>query len=289
MKHFAIRLLAVAALSGGVSGPAAGQAPPQLAPGPPAGERPQLLQDVGIDQRVNERLPLDLVFRDETGRAARLAEYFRGRPVVLSLVYYECPLLCLQVLDGLVKALTTLSFDVGREFDVLTVSFDPGEEPALAAKSKRTMLARYGRPGAEDGWHFLTGNEPAIHALTEAVGFRYAYDRRTDQFAHGAGIVVLTPEGRISRYFFGIDYSARDLRFGLMEASEHRIGSVIDQVLLYCYHYDPASGRYGLVILNVIRLAGLATLLALGIFVIGSLRRERRAARPDRGESLHVP
>jgi protein SCO1 len=270
-------------------GKSAAQTPTQRpAPGAPAGERPVLLQDVGIDQKVHERLPLDLVFRNESGRAIRLGDYFRDRPVVLSLVYYECPMLCLQVLDGLVKALRTLPFDVGREFEVLTVSFDPAEQPGLAAKTKRTMLARYGRPGAEAGWHFLTGDEPAIHALTEAVGFRYVFDPRADQFAHGAAIVVLTPEGRISRYFFGIDYSTRDLRFALMEASEHRIGSVIDQVLLYCYHYDPASGRYGLVILNVLRLAGLATLLALGIFVVGSLRRERRAGRSDRGESAHV-
>jgi len=243
----------------------------------PAQERPRILRDVGYDQRLGEQVPLDLVFRDESGRDVPLRSLFRGKPVVLSLVYYECPMLCTLTLNGLASALSVLSFDVGREFDVVTVSFEPKETPALAAAKKKAYLARYRRPGAAEGWHFLTGGEDAIHALTAAVGFRYAWDTETRQYAHPAGLVVLTPEGRIARYMYGMEYAPRDLRLALVEASQRRIGNPIDAVLLYCYQYDPMRGRYAASVMRLVRLGGVLTVLALGAFVLVSLRRERAA------------
>jgi protein SCO1/2 len=241
----------------------------------PAQERPRVLRDVGYDQRLGEPVPLDLVFRDEAGRAVALRSLFRGRPVVLSLVYYECPMLCTLTLNGLQSALSVLSFDVGREFDVVTVSFEPKETPALAAAKKKAYLARYRRPGANEGWHFLTGGPEAIAALTGAVGFRYAWDAETRQYAHPAGLVVLTPEGRIARYMYGMEYAPRDLRLALVEASQRRIGNPVDAVLLYCYQYDPMRGRYAASIMRLVRLGGVLTVLGLGAFVLLSLRRER--------------
>ena len=243
----------------------------------PAQERPRILRDVGYDQRLGEQVPLDLVFRDEAGRDVRLRSLFRGKPVVLSLVYYECPMLCTLTLNGLQSALSVLSFDVGQEFDVVTVSFEPKETPALAAAKKKAYLARYRRPGAAEGWHFLTGGEGAIHALTGAVGFRYAWDTETRQYAHPAGLVVLTPEGRIARYMYGMEYAPRDLRLALVEASQRRIGNPIDAVLLYCYQYDPMRGRYAASVMRLVRLGGVLTVLALGGFILVSLRRERAA------------
>jgi protein SCO1/2 len=248
-----------------------------------AGERPGVLREVGIDQRLNHQAPLDLPFRDEEGRAVRLGDYFGRRPVILALVYYECPMLCTQVLNGLVGALGVLSFDAGREFDVVAVSFDPGEGPALARAKKHAYLERYRRPGAERGWHFLTGGQPAIAELTRAVGFRYVYDETLDQFAHGAAVIVLTPSGTIARYFYGIEYAPRDLRLGLVEASANRIGSIADQVLLLCYHYDPAAGRYGFIALGLVRIGGVLTVAALVLFVLLERRRDRLNVRlkPD--------
>jgi protein SCO1 len=251
-----------------VLGPGAAQAHEAL---------PAILKEVGFDQRLNEQVPLDLVFRDEAGRAVRLGEYFGGKPVILSLVYYNCTTLCPMILDGMVRSLTPVSFDIGKEFAMLTVSFDPREIPAQAAAKKAEYVRRYHRPGAVDGWHFLTGEEAAIRQLTKAVGFRYLYDEKTDQFAHAAGILMLTPQGKVARYFYGFDFSPRDLRLGLIEAAANRIGTPIDQVLLYCYHYDPLTGRYGLIVMSVLRLAGLATVLALGSFILVMLRRERHA------------
>jgi protein SCO1/2 len=242
---------------------------------PPAGERPSILREVGIDQRLDQPVPLDLVFRDEEGREVRLGDYFGRRPVVLALVYYECPMLCTQVLNGLVGTLKSLSFEPGREFEVVTVSFDPREGPDLAALKKANYLARYGRPATAGGWHFLTGSRESIAALTKAVGFRYVYDERIQQFAHGAALTLLTPAGVISRYFYGIEYSPRDLRLGLVEAAAGRIGTALDQALLFCYHYDPATGRYSATALGLVRLGGVITVLALAAFVIVSLRRER--------------
>jgi protein SCO1/2 len=252
------------------------------ATGQPAGqaasERPRLLAEVGIDQKLGAQVPLDLAFVDEAAQPVTLGRYFGARPVVLALVYYECPMLCTQVLNGLVSALGVLSFDAGREFEVVAVSFDPGETPGLARAKKAAYLDRYGRPGTAHGWHFLTGAQPSIARLTDAVGFRYAYDERTDQFAHAAAIMILTPEGRVSRYFYGIEYAPRDLRLGLVEASAHRIGTVVDQALLLCYHYDPTAGTYGLVVMNLVRAGGVVTLVLIGGFLAVAFRRERRRA-----------
>ena len=238
--------------------------------------RPAPLRDVGIDQRLNEQLPLDLTFRDETGRTVRLGEYFGRKPVILSLVYYDCPMLCTLVLNGLLRSLRALSLDAGDQFNVVTVSFDPRETAALAAAKKATYVKRYARARASQGWHFLTGEEASIQQLTRAAGFRYVYDSQSGQFAHATGIMVLTPAGRLARYFFGIEYSARDLRLALVEASAHKIGSPIDQLLLFCYQYDPTTGQYSLAIMNILRIAGMATLVALGSFVFVMLRRDRR-------------
>lgn len=234
------------------------------------------LRDIGIDQRLNEQVPLDLTFRDETGRSVQFGDYFGSRPVILTLNYYECPMLCSLILEGLVSSLRVLSFDIGDQFTVVTVSFDPGETPPLAAATKAKYLQRYARPGAAAGWHFLTGQEAAIERLAKAVGFRYTYDAQQDQYAHASGIVVLTPQGKIARYFYGIEYAPRDLRLGLIEAAANKIGSLADQILLFCYHYDPATGRYSTAVLNAVRVGGAATVLALGTFLVTMWRRERK-------------
>ena len=241
--------------------------------------RPPLLTNVGIDQRLNEQVPLDLNFRDETGKAVRLREYFGEKPVILVLAYYECPMLCTQVLNGLTRSLQGMTLDVGKEFNVVTVSINPRETPELARAKKRIYTGIYGRPLGEQGWHFLTGEQPSIQALARAVGFRYAFDPESGQYAHASVIMVLTPEGRLSRYFFGIQYHSRDLRLSLVEASEGKIGSAVDHILLFCYHYDPATGKYGLVILNIVRAAGLVTVLVIGGSIWVMLRRERRKTK----------
>jgi protein SCO1/2 len=250
------------------------------APGDPASAKPGLLGRIGIDQRLNHQVPLDLPFTDESGRQVRLGEYFGKRPVILALVYYECPMLCTQVLNGLVTALGVLNFEPGREFDVVAVSFNPREGPGLASQKKASYMERYGRPHTAGGWHFLTGTEDSIRALAQAVGFRYEYDKETRQFAHGAGIEVLTPKGIISKYFYGIEYSARDIRLGVIEASDERIGTAIDDILLLCYHYDPATGRYGAAVLRLVRAGAVATVLVFLSFLVVSLRRERSSQPP---------
>jgi protein SCO1/2 len=254
-------------------GPALGQEPP---PRVSSAQLPKALEGVGIDQRLNEPAPLDLEFLDERGARVQLGDYFGSKPVILALVYYECPMLCTLELNGLLRALRVLALDLNQDFEIVTVSFDPGETPELAAKKKKEYTAQYGRAGAGEGWHFLTGSQASIEALTRAVGFRYKYNPATDLFNHASAIVVLTPEGRLSKYFYGIEYSARDLRLGLVEASAGRIGSPVDEVLLYCFHYDPETGKYGVAIMNVLRLAGVATVIALGGFVALMLRRDRR-------------
>jgi protein SCO1/2 len=238
-------------------------------------ERPVALRGVDLQQKLGSQLPLDLEFRDESGRTVRLQDYFRRRPVILSLVYYSCEDLCPLVLEGLVRSLRPLTFNIGDQFDVITLSFDSRDTPALAAAKKSEALKQYGRPGAGNGWHFLTGDEASIRRSTEAVGFRYNYESEKDRFGHASGIMLLTPEGKVARYFYGIEYSPRDLRLGLIEASANKIGSSIDQLLLFCYHYDPATGRYSLLITNIIRLGALATVLALGAFIMLMLRRDR--------------
>ncbi len=239
---------------------------------------PTPLQKVAYEQRLDQQLPLDLPFRDEDGRSVQLRQYFGERPVVLAFVYYECPMLCTQVLNGLTMSLGVLPESVGKEFDVVTVSFDPRETPVLASAKKKAYLDRYGRDGAAAGWHFLTGDQHAITALTDAAGFKYAWDTASNQFAHASGILVTTPQGRVSRYFFGIEYAPRDLKFALMESSAGRIGSLVDQLLLYCYHYDPAKGSYALVAMNAVRVGGAVTVIALAGFVVIALRREKNAA-----------
>lgn len=236
-----------------------------------------VLHQVGIDQRLHEQVPLDLKFRDESGREVHLSDYFDGKPVVLVLAYFRCPMLCTQVLNGLTNTLRAVPFEMGKQYRVLTVSFDPREEPDLAAAKKASYVGSYGRPGADDGWHFLTGDQSNIERLTKAVGFRYVYDPALDQFAHASGIMVLTPQGKIARYFFGIEYPPRDLRLALVEASTGKIGSPVDQLLLLCYHYDETTGRYTASIMNFVRLAGIATLLLIGGLIGGAWYRERRA------------
>jgi protein SCO1/2 len=243
----------------------------------PADSRPAALREVGFDQRLGEALPLDAAFVDETGRAVRLGDYFGRRPVVLSLAYYGCPMLCTLSLNGLASALKTLSFDAGREFDVVTVSFEPKETPAQAAAAKKTYLERYGRPAAASGWHFLTGDAAAVAAITRAVGFRYVWDEETNQYAHPTGVVVATPQGRIARYLYGVEYAPKDLRFAVVEASSGRVGSPVDQLLLYCYEYDPVRGRYGAAILRTVRFLGILTVLGL-VTLIAALRYRERAA-----------
>jgi len=251
-----------------------------MAPAAQAGESntlPPLLQDVGIDQRLNEQVPLDLQFRDEDGRAVRLGDYFGKKPVVLSLIYYACPMLCTTAENGLLQVLKELKFDVGKQFQVLTVSFDPSDTPQSASAKKSVYVGLYGRPGADKGWHFLTGDEVSIRALTKAVGFRYNYDPLSKQFAHATGIMVLTPEGKISHYFYGIQYPAGDLRLALVESSNNKIGSPVDAVLLFCSHYDPAVGKYGLIISRVLQVAGAFTILSLGTLMLVMFRAERKS------------
>lgn len=231
---------------------------------PPANVRPPGLKNVGIEQHLEEQIPPDLTFRDESGKTVRIGEYFGPRPMILNLVYYQCPMLCSEVLSGLESALRVLKFDVGKDFDVLTVSFNPNETPEMAAAKKAEYLKRYGRAGAAQGWHFLTGPQESIDALTKAAGFQYQYDAKTGQFAHTTAIMVLTPQGKIAQYYFGVEYAPKDLRLGLVQASQGKIGTVVDQVLLYCYHYDPATGKYGAVITRILQLSAAATILVLG-------------------------
>jgi protein SCO1 len=245
--------------------------------GVPSSQMPGELQNVEFVQRLDEQLPLDLTFTNEEGRQVQLREYFSRRPVVLAFVYYECSMLCSQVLNGVTSALGALDETAGRDFEVVTVSFDPRDTAVAASAKKKSYLDRYNRPGAEQGFHFLTGSEESIRALADAAGFKYAWDDRTQQFAHASGFIVATPDGRLSRYFFGIEYAPRDLKFALIESSAGRIGTVIDQVLLYCYHYDPTSGSYSFVAMKAVQLGGAFTLLALVGFVVVALRREHRA------------
>jgi protein SCO1/2 len=253
--------------------PAAGY---KRVPGIPASTIPKPLREIGFDQHLDQTVPLDIPFTDEQGRAVRLDDYFGARPVVLVFVYYDCPMLCATVLNSLTSTLKVLSLDPGKEFEIVTVSFDPREKAALAAAKKANYLDRYKRPGAAEGWHFLTGEQTSIDRLTKAAGFRYVWDADLKQFAHPTGIMVLTPQGRLSRYLFGVEYGPRDLRFALIDASAGKVGNPVDQVLLYCYHYDPETGRYGLVVMRVMRLAGAATVLALGTFIFVMVRREKR-------------
>lgn len=243
-----------------------------------------LTRDVSIEQKLNEQVPLHLTFRDETGQKVSLQQYFGKKPVLLTLVYYECPSLCGLVLQGLLKSLRVLNYTPGEQFEIVTVSISPAETPELAAAKKQSFLKEYGRLDAAAGWHWLTGDEANIRALADAVGFRYVYDPKTKQYAHAAGIMLLTPTGKISRYFYGIEYSPRDLRMGIMDASQGKVGSLVEKVVLFCYQYDPTTGKYGLVVVRLIQLGGLLTLLLLGGF-IGTMLYRERLARTGKGVS----
>jgi protein SCO1 len=267
-------LLSVAAQAQGMFG-AQGFNPP--APANAGGARPPILREVGFDQTLNAQVPLDTQFYDETGKQVRLKQYFdSGKPVVLALVYFQCPMLCSEVLAGLTSSLSAVRLDAGKDFQVLAVSFDPKDTPESAAAKKLNYLQRYRRPEAELGWHFLTGDQPSIRMLTDSVGFHYAWDEKNKQFAHVAGIVVLTPEGKISRYFYGVEYAPRDLKFGLIDASNKKIGSFVDQALLFCYHYDPTVGKYTPIVISAVRMGGVLTLVVLGSFIGIMVRKEKK-------------
>lgn len=272
----AAALFAVAALLLSISGSASAQFAP-IPGGVTAKDLPNGLKDVGIDQKLDAQVPMNLNFTDETGQQVQLGKYFNnGRPVILTPVYYDCPMLCTQILNALDRSLNILSLNVGKDFDIVTFSFNSKETYSLAAAKKELYLKSYGRPGASEGWHFLTGNETNIKALTNSVGFNYAYDPSTNLFAHASAIILLTPGGKVSRYFYGIEYEPRDLRLGLIEASANKIGTPVDKVLLFCYHYDPATGKYSLTILRTLRLAALVTLLGIGLMMIFLRRRKKK-------------
>ena len=272
-QRLGLSLLALLILSGPFS---ICSAHPQLDDRPvqTAGVAPALLRDVGLDQKLGSSIPLDLTFRDEHGQAVALRQFFGEKPVVLTLVYYQCPMLCTEVLNGLLRSAKDLSLEIGKDFSIVTVSIDPAERPVLASVKHELYTGLYGRPGGVKGWHFLTGDEAQIKALAQAAGFRYAYDSASGQFAHPSGIMLLTPEGKLARYFYGIGYPSRDLRLALVEASQNKIGSPIDQILLYCYHYDPETGKYGLLISRVIKAAAALTVLSLGLVIAILFRRE---------------
>ena len=235
--------------------------------GPPANTRPPRLENVGIEQHLDAQVPPDLTFVDDAGNPVKLGDYYGRKPLILNLVYYNCTMLCGEALAGLSSAMRLVKFDVGNEFDVITVSFDPRETPEMAAAKKKDYVGRYGRANAAAGWHFLTGQADSINALTKVVGFQYQYDEKSNQYAHATAIMVLTPQGRISRYFYGVDFPPKDLRMGLVEASQGKIGNAVDAVLLYCYHYDPETGKYGAMVANILRLAAAVTILIMGIFL----------------------
>ena len=277
-------LIIVSALAICTSASGWAQEAPKLQPGDAvANQKPSILDQVGLDQRLNQQVPLNLTFNDETGKAVQLQQYFGSKPVILIMVYYQCPMLCTQVLNGFAGAMNGIvRFNIGREFDVVTVSIDPRDTPQDAAAAKKKYLERYRRPGAEQGWHFLTGKKDQIDALAQAVGFRYAWDPEIKQYAHASGLMLLTPDGRVAQYYYGIEYVPRDIQLGLIEASKGKIGNVVDEVILYCYHYDPRQGRYGAAIFNVLRLTALATVMALGGFMLIMFRRDSLAAQKGR-------
>jgi protein SCO1/2 len=271
MKNGITRTLMIAAALF-LSLPAFGQGVLEAPSSVPTNMKPPGLKHVGIEQHLNEQIPLNLTFKDESGKTVQLGDYFGKRPVILSLVYYRCPMLCGQLLQGLESALRVIQFDPGKQFDVITVSFDPRDTPDVAAAKKAEIMARYKRPGAEGGWHFLTGSQESISALTKAVGFDYEYDNKTGQFAHATAIMILTPGGKLAQYYYGIDFPPKDVRLGLIQASQEKIGTVVDEVLLYCYHYDPDAGRYSALIGRVLQVAGGITVLVLGGFILVMFR-----------------
>jgi len=274
---FSRRLAVVLALSLAGNAFAAGKVPQGT-------ELPDQLKEIGIDQKLDSKLPLDALFTDERGVARPLKDYLTGRPVVMALVYYECPMLCTMTLNGLLRTLRPMTLNAGEHFDVIAVSFDPSETAPLAEKKRFEYVERYNRPGSEKGWRFLTGSRDSIKKLTEAVGFRYSRDPQNGQWAHASGLQIITPDGRIARYFYGVEYSARDLRLSLVEASQGKIGTAVDQVLLFCFHYDPATGKYGLLVMNLLRTG--AALTVLGFLVFWLLNRRGRRGKYQDVEKL---
>ena len=249
---------------------------------------PNVLKDVGVDQKLGDKVPGDLTFKDETGKTVKLSDYFNKshRPILLTPVYFECPMLCTMTLNGVTKAMRATRLNVCVDYDVITFSFDPRETPELAAAKKKTYLKFYDRDeAAANGWHFLTGDEDQIKKLTQAIGFRYTWDKSTQQFAHASAIMILTPDGTLSRYFYGLDYSARDMQLGLVEASDNKVGTLSDELLLLCFHYDPESGKYGPSVMKLIRGGGVITLLGLGTFIGLMIRRDRRHAATANGQA----
>jgi len=243
---------------------------------------PGALQGVGIDQKLDQQIPLNLTFKDETGRTVELGSLFKtGKPVILAPVYYRCPMLCTQILTGLESALKAVSFNPGQDFEVVAVSFDPKDTPELAAAKKQTYFKRYGRPGTINGWHFLTGEESSIKPFMDSIGFHYKYDPKTDQYAHASAIMVVTPDGRVSKYFYGVEYSPRDIRLGLVEASANKIGTPVDAILLFCYHYDPSTGKYGALAMRMVRFGGAAFVVFGGLFLFIAFRRDVRLHKND--------
>lgn len=245
---------------------------------------PGALQGVGIEQKLDQQLPLDVTLKDEAGRDVRLSSFFhQGKPVLLAFVYYRCPMLCTQILTGVESTLKAVTFNPGKDFEVVAVSFDPKDTPEIAAAKKQTYVHRYNRPNTANGWHFLTGDEKNVKALTDAAGFYYKYDPKTDQYAHASAIIIATPDGRLSRYFYGVEYAPRDVRLGLVEASQNKIGSPVDAALLFCFHYDPATGKYGAIAMNILR--GSAALFALigGTFLLIVIRRDMRSGKQRGG------
>lgn len=253
------------------------------------GPETQLLDRIDIEQKIGDQIPADLTFLDEHGDAVLLEKYLGEKPVVLHFVYFECPMLCNLTSDGLVKTIEMMDFQPGTEFTVLTVSFDERERPQQAAGKKAVLIDRLGNPDAGSGWHFLTGDRESIRRLTDAAGFRFVWDPKAGRYAHPAGIIVLTPEGRVSRYLNGIEYQPRDLRLALVEASQNKLGTVTDQVLLYCYHYDPATGKYGLTIMRVIRAAGAATVIGLAAGIYFLSRKYRKSDHRDESPDKVTP
>ena len=271
---------------GAIASAQAGRSRPDS--GVAANQQPAVLREIGIDQKLDAKLPLDVEFSDENGAPVKLGQYFGERPVVLALVYYGCPMLCTQVLNGLAGSLQGITFEAGKEYDVVVVSFDPGETPAMATERKKNFVSRYVRAVDPKNIHFLTGRESSIKALTGAVGFKYAWDGATSQWAHPAAITIATADGRVSRYLYGVEFAPKDLKLAMVEASEGRIGTLVEKAMLLCYHYDPETGRYGFVIMNIVRAAGALTVLAIGVGIVLSLRRERRQARAMQASTTGV-
>jgi protein SCO1/2 len=253
--------------------------PPELNQAPPANQQPAILKEIGIDQNLGAQVPLDAHFKDENGKDVTIQDYTGEKPIVLNLVYFGCPMLCGQVLNGLTRSLRALEMDPGKDFKILTISFDPREKPELAMEKKKNYLKEYRNDNARDNWHWLTGSEDQIKKVTSAVGFRYVWDEKFQQFAHGSGIMVLTPDAKVSKYFYGIEYSPKDMRLGITEAGNGKVGSVADKVLLWCFHYDPTAGKYTMAVLRLIQVGGIITLAGLGTFLFLMFRKDFHARK----------